>query len=199
MLGTAAFGGLGLLLAGTLRAEVTLAAANLVWLVLLFAGGIAIPLTKYPHAVARGAAVPAVGGAVGRPAPRAAGRRRRPAARSAHPARLGRASRCPPPPGGSGGSEHARRVPSRRTTPPRALAAAAACRPTPWLRGLALASVVANVVIVVTGGAVRLTDSGLGCPTWPSCTDSLADADQAVRDPRHHRVHQPAADLRRSS
>lgn len=41
-----------------------------------------------------------------------------------------------------------------------------------WLTGLALASVVANVVIVVTGGAVRLTDSGLGCPTWPSCTDS---------------------------
>lgn len=41
-----------------------------------------------------------------------------------------------------------------------------------WLRGLALASVVANVVIVVTGGAVRLSDSGLGCPTWPSCTDA---------------------------
>ncbi len=41
-----------------------------------------------------------------------------------------------------------------------------------WLRGLALASVIANIVIVVTGGAVRLTDSGLGCPTWPSCTDS---------------------------
>jgi cytochrome c oxidase assembly protein subunit 15 len=41
-----------------------------------------------------------------------------------------------------------------------------------WLRGLALASVVANVVIVVTGGAVRLTDSGLGCPTWPTCTDA---------------------------
>ena len=37
---------------------------------------------------------------------------------------------------------------------------------------LALASVVANVVIVVTGGAVRLTNSGLGCPTWPSCTDA---------------------------
>ncbi len=37
---------------------------------------------------------------------------------------------------------------------------------------LALASVVANVVIVVTGGAVRLTDSGLGCPTWPTCTGS---------------------------
>jgi ABC-2 type transport system permease protein len=53
VLGTIAFAGLGLLLAGTLRAEVTLAASNLVWLVLLFAGGIAIPLAKYPHAVAQ--------------------------------------------------------------------------------------------------------------------------------------------------
>ena len=51
-LGTVAFGGLGLLIAGTLRAEVTLAAANLIWLVLLFAGGIAIPLSKYPSGVA---------------------------------------------------------------------------------------------------------------------------------------------------
>jgi heme a synthase len=40
-----------------------------------------------------------------------------------------------------------------------------------WLRGLGLASIVANVGIVVTGGAVRLTKSGLGCPTWPRCTD----------------------------
>ncbi len=40
------------------------------------------------------------------------------------------------------------------------------------LRALALAFVIANVVIVVTGGAVRLTNSGLGCPTWPSCTDA---------------------------
>jgi heme a synthase len=39
------------------------------------------------------------------------------------------------------------------------------------LRRLALASLVANVGIVVTGGAVRLTASGLGCPTWPRCTD----------------------------
>lgn len=38
------------------------------------------------------------------------------------------------------------------------------------VRRLALASVVANCVIVVTGGAVRLTGSGLGCPTWPRCT-----------------------------
>ncbi|WP_307619963.1 heme A synthase [Streptomyces sp. V3I7] len=38
----------------------------------------------------------------------------------------------------------------------------------------ALAALVMAVVIVVTGGAVRLTGSGLGCPTWPKCTaDSL--------------------------
>lgn len=40
------------------------------------------------------------------------------------------------------------------------------------LRPLALASLVANVALVVTGAAVRLTGSGLGCPTWPRCTDS---------------------------
>jgi cytochrome c oxidase assembly protein subunit 15 len=34
-----------------------------------------------------------------------------------------------------------------------------------------LANAVANGAIVVTGGAVRLTGSGLGCPTWPRCTD----------------------------
>lgn len=34
-----------------------------------------------------------------------------------------------------------------------------------------LASTVANIVIVVTGAAVRLTGSGLGCPTWPKCTE----------------------------
>lgn len=39
------------------------------------------------------------------------------------------------------------------------------------LRRLTLASVVANVAIVVTGGGVRLTGSGLGCPTWPRCTE----------------------------
>jgi cytochrome c oxidase assembly protein subunit 15 len=32
------------------------------------------------------------------------------------------------------------------------------------------------VVIVVTGGAVRLTGSGLGCPTWPKCTDESLTA-----------------------
>jgi cytochrome c oxidase assembly protein subunit 15 len=37
---------------------------------------------------------------------------------------------------------------------------------------MALANAVANGAIVVTGGAVRLTGSGLGCPTWPRCTDA---------------------------
>jgi len=40
----------------------------------------------------------------------------------------------------------------------------------------ALAALVMAVVIVVTGGAVRLTGSGLGCPTWPKCSeDSLTN------------------------
>ena len=39
------------------------------------------------------------------------------------------------------------------------------------IRRLALANVVANGAIVVTGGVVRLTGSGLGCPTWPRCTE----------------------------
>ena len=46
--GTAAFSSLGLLMAGTLRAEATLAAANLVYLLLLVSGGIAVPLRDFP-------------------------------------------------------------------------------------------------------------------------------------------------------
>lgn len=39
------------------------------------------------------------------------------------------------------------------------------------LRTAAIWAIVANAGIVVTGGAVRLSNSGLGCPTWPDCTD----------------------------
>jgi cytochrome c oxidase assembly protein subunit 15 len=39
------------------------------------------------------------------------------------------------------------------------------------LRLYAWASLVSEILIVVTGGAVRLTASGLGCPTWPKCTE----------------------------
>lgn len=38
-----------------------------------------------------------------------------------------------------------------------------------WLRPILVANLVGEVVIVVTGGVVRLTGSGLGCPTWPEC------------------------------
>jgi cytochrome c oxidase assembly protein subunit 15 len=37
---------------------------------------------------------------------------------------------------------------------------------------LAVSSLIGQIVLVVTGGAVRLTSSGLGCPTWPRCTDT---------------------------
>ncbi|MFD8089936.1 ABC transporter permease [Streptomyces malaysiensis] len=50
ILGTAAFSGLGLLMAGTLKAEATLAAANLVFLLLLVAGGVIVSLDKFPGA-----------------------------------------------------------------------------------------------------------------------------------------------------
>ncbi|MCX5196583.1 COX15/CtaA family protein [Streptomyces sp. NBC_00249] len=43
----------------------------------------------------------------------------------------------------------------------------------------ALAALVMSVVIVVTGGAVRLTGSGLGCDTWPKCTDDSLIVTQA--------------------
>jgi ABC-2 type transport system permease protein len=47
LLGTAAFSGLGLLLAGTMRAEATLAAANLIYLLLLVLGGVVFPLHDF--------------------------------------------------------------------------------------------------------------------------------------------------------
>ncbi|MFJ9667133.1 heme A synthase [Streptomyces sp. NPDC101219] len=53
------------------------------------------------------------------------------------------------------------------------------------VRRAALAALVMSVVIVVTGGAVRLTGSGLGCPTWPKCTD---DSIAATREMGVHGV-----------
>ncbi|TDD66658.1 COX15/CtaA family protein, partial [Actinomadura rubrisoli] len=50
------------------------------------------------------------------------------------------------------------------------------------LRLLALLGVIGNAAIVATGGAVRVTKSGLGCPEWPRCTgDSLVP----TRSPEH--------------
>jgi ABC-2 type transport system permease protein len=47
LLGTAAFSGFGLLMAGTLRAEATLAAANLVYLLLMAGGAVVLPSSSY--------------------------------------------------------------------------------------------------------------------------------------------------------
>lgn len=40
-----------------------------------------------------------------------------------------------------------------------------------WLRAIFMANLAAQIGIVVTGGIVRLTGSGLGCPTWPECVE----------------------------
>ena len=57
VLGYAAFGALGVLLGGALRAEMVLAVANVVWFVLLFGGGIRVPLDRLPGPVAAAVAV----------------------------------------------------------------------------------------------------------------------------------------------
>lgn len=51
LIGTVAFAGIGMLMAGTLRAEANLALANGLFLVLLFLGGMAYPLAKLPDAI----------------------------------------------------------------------------------------------------------------------------------------------------
>jgi ABC-2 type transport system permease protein len=57
VLGTVAFTGLGLLLAGTLRAEATLAIANGLFLVLIMVGGVILPLDRLPAPIAAVAGV----------------------------------------------------------------------------------------------------------------------------------------------
>lgn len=59
--------------------------------------------------------------------------------------------------------------------------------PTPRsVRAWALAGVAVNVGIALSGAVVRLTDSGLGCPSWPRCTgDSLVPVEQPDVGPLH--------------
>lgn len=67
LLGTVAFAGLGMLMAGTLRAEATLAVANAAFLVLLFLGGMAYPLHRLPdvlESIARALPAAALAGTV---------------------------------------------------------------------------------------------------------------------------------------
>lgn len=51
LLGTLAFAGLGLLMAGTLKAELNLAAQNAVYLIMLLIGGVVIPITSLPSSL----------------------------------------------------------------------------------------------------------------------------------------------------
>jgi cytochrome c oxidase assembly protein subunit 15 len=57
----------------------------------------------------------------------------------------------------------------------------AAARVTPGVRRIFIANLVVQSGIVVTGAIVRVTASGLGCPTWPECTaGSLVPTDDQV-------------------
>jgi cytochrome c oxidase assembly protein subunit 15 len=52
----------------------------------------------------------------------------------------------------------------------------------PWLRRVLLVNLVLEVGIVLTGGLVRLSGSGLGCPSWPECVpDSFTPVPQQVQ------------------
>jgi cytochrome c oxidase assembly protein subunit 15 len=55
------------------------------------------------------------------------------------------------------------------------------------MRRIALAGVVTNAGIVMTGAAVRLSESGLGCPDWPRCTVTSIVAGGTTGDPLLHR------------
>ena len=135
-------------MAGALRAEATLAAANLVYLLLLAGGAVVLPASAYGGFGGVVAWLPsgALGDAMRDGLP---GRHRR-LARPGSCCRLGR-----------------RRDRRDREDVLVGVSAQATLVTPP----LAWATLVANIVLVVTGGAVRLTGSGLGCPTWPRCTD----------------------------
>jgi heme A synthase len=60
--------------------------------------------------------------------------------------------------------------------------------PTPAaMRRIALAGLIASAVIILTGAAVRLSQSGLGCPDWPACTAHSVIAAGVTGDPLIHR------------
>ncbi len=55
------------------------------------------------------------------------------------------------------------------------------------MRRIALAGVVASAAIILTGAAVRLSQSGLGCPDWPACTSTSVVATGTTGDSLIHR------------
>ena len=53
-------------------------------------------------------------------------------------------------------------------------------RLSPWAyRRITLVALLALAFIIVTGGAVRITGSGLGCPDWPTCADGRIVAERS--------------------
>src|SRR5262249_34694700 len=54
------------------------------------------------------------------------------------------------------------------------------------MRGIALAGVICTAGVIATGAAVRLSESGLGCPNWPECTRSSLVAAHSAGDPMFH-------------
>ncbi|MGH3301076.1 MAG: COX15/CtaA family protein [Streptosporangiaceae bacterium] len=83
-------------------------------------------------------------------------------------------------------------VPAARSAGPGApwsrLLADALLAPTPAaLRRWAAAGLITSVLIILSGAAVRLSQSGLGCPDWPDCTSTSLAASGTTGDPLIHR------------
>ncbi len=92
-------------------------------------------------------------------------------------------------------------VPAPLTDPDAPASAAARTRSARWpawtdfvlapsavaLRRWALAGVITSALIILTGAAVRLSQSGLGCPDWPACTAHSLGAADATGDSLIHR------------
>jgi cytochrome c oxidase assembly protein subunit 15 len=57
-----------------------------------------------------------------------------------------------------------------------------------WLQRVFWANLVAQIGIVITGGIVRVTGSGLGCPTWPECVDGSITPTSAQTETWHKYV-----------
>jgi cytochrome c oxidase assembly protein subunit 15 len=70
---------------------------------------------------------------------------------------------------------------------PRLLAGALLAPTAASLRRWALGGVITSALIILTGAAVRLSQSGLGCPDWPRCTNASLGAADATGDPLIHR------------
>ena len=179
-LGTAAFASLGLLIAGSLRAEATLAAANLVYILLAAGGGVVLPLSTYGGFGER-ARLPPVRGAGQRDA-------REPDARDV-PAR---------PVRGAAGVDrrrdraHGQDLPvGVDVTVPGAPAVAPRRTSVAWLRRAAVASLVVNVAIVRDRRRRAADRVGAGLPDLAAVHRGVVPPARRDVDPHRHRVRQP--------